>query len=396
MKIIEGKYTSAKVFTSENLAAAIDDYALAQLGMLCDNEALSGCKVRVMPDVHAGKVGPVGLTMTIGSKVMPSLVGIDIGCGITMARIKDTRVEFQKLDSVIRDHVPSGFDVRKDAHSKGILFDYGQLHCQKSVQEVKAAYSMGTLGGGNHFIELDRDQEGNLYLVIHSGSRHLGKEVADFYLNEGGKILRKQKISVPHELTYLEGDLMEHYLHDCMVVQEFAAWNREVILEELVKGMKWKVLDTSCCIHNYVEDTKQGRMLRKGAISAKKGENVIIPINMRDGILLGIGKGNPEWNDSAPHGSGRIIKRKDVQSKFTLSQFKAEMKGIYSPSICQETLDEAPFAYRSMEDISTVVSETIEITKQIKPVYNYKAGETKRKTTLRTISPSKSKLRSRI
>jgi len=374
IKEMNGTYTSAKVFTTENSSTAIDDYALAQIQMLCDNEVLSGCKIRVMPDVHAGNVGPVGLTMTVGGKIMPGLVGIDIGCGMTMAKIRETKVEVQKLDTVIRDRVPSGFSIRKDPHPKGILFDYGQLYCKKNIQEQKAAQSMGTLGGGNHFIELDRDNDGNLYVVIHSGSRHLGKEVTDYYMNAGKKLLQKKNISVPHELTYLEGDLMEQYLHDCIAVQEFAAWNREVILEELIKGMKWKVLETSCCIHNYVEDTEEGRILRKGAISAKVGENVIIPINMRDGILLGCGKGNPEWNCSAPHGSGRILKRKDVQSKYTLSQFKAEMKGIYSPSVSQETLDEAPFAYRNVEDIQAVISETVEVRQHIRPVYNYKAG----------------------
>jgi len=372
MRIIDGIYTSAKVFTADHSRSAIDDHALAQLKMLCDREALSGCKVRVMPDVHAGKAGPVGLTMTIGSKIMPGLVGIDIGCGVTLARLADTRVEYRKLDTVIRDRVPSGFGIRKNPHTKGMLFDYEQLYCRRSIQDVKAAYSMGTLGGGNHFIELDRDEAGSLYVAIHSGSRHLGREVADYYMNMGKKELRKQNLTVPYELVYLEGELMEQYLHDCMVVQEYAAWNREVILEELVKGMKWKVQEVVSCVHNYVEDTGGERILRKGAISAKAGEPVIIPVNMRDGIILGRGLGNEEWNVSAPHGAGRILKRTEVKSHYTLAQFKAQMEGIYSPSINQETLDEAPFAYRALEDMVPAVAETAAVEKIIKPLYNFK------------------------
>ncbi len=374
MRIIKGAYTSAEIFTTDNEASAIDEHALAQIQMLCDNESLSGSKIRVMPDVHAGKAGPVGLTLTIGSRILPGLVGIDIGCGMTMARLKDTNVEYQKLDTVIRDRVPSGFSVRRDAHSKGILFDYGRLCCHKNIQEEKAVYSMGTLGGGNHFIELDRGEEGNLYVVIHSGSRHLGKEAAEYYMDLGRKNLRRQGILVPYELTYLEDELMEQYLHDIMIVQEYAKWNRDVILEELAKGMKWKILEVSSCIHNYVEEADGVRILRKGAISARKEEPVIIPVNMRDGVLLGKGLGNPEWNYSAPHGAGRILKRKEVRDQYTLSQFKAEMKGIYSPSIHQDTLDEAPFAYRGLEEIMSAAADTVKVDKVIHPVYNYKAG----------------------
>lgn len=374
MKIINGVHTSAKVFTTDNPQTAIDDYALAQLQMLCDNEVLSGCKVRVMPDVHPGKVGTIGLTMTIGRKLMPNLLGVDIGCGMTMAQLAQTKIEFQKLDAVIRRHIPSGCNIRQTPHSAGILFDYTQLYCHKHIREEKAALSMGTLGGGNHFIELDQDSEGNLYVVIHSGSRNLGKEITDYYLNSGKKALRKKGITLPHELTYLEDELMEYYLHDIAIVQEYAEWNRVVILDELMKGMKWKVLETTSCIHNFIEDTDSLRILRKGAISAKRGEKVIIPINMRDGILLGTGLGNPDWNHSAPHGAGRILKRKDVSSSYTLSQFKAAMKGIYSPSISRETLDEAPFAYRKLEEIVSAVSDTITMDALLTPVYNYKAG----------------------
>jgi RNA-splicing ligase RtcB len=215
------------------------------------------------------------------------------------------------------------------------------------VQEKKALLSLGTLGGGNHFIEVDSDDDGNSYLVIHSGSRHLGQEVTTCYLQEGQRVLQKSGIEIPYELTYLEGELMEHYLHDLAVVQRFATLNREIILSEICKGMKWKVQESFSCIHNYVDFESNVPMIRKGAISANKDEAVIIPINMRDGIILGTGLGNAEWNCSAPHGAGRIMKRDDVKEHFTVSSFKREMKGIYSSCINSDTLDEAPFAHQN-------------------------------------------------
>lgn len=374
MKTINGIYTSAKIFTTNNLTNNIDDYAIAQLQMLCDNKVSKNCKIRVMPDVHPGKVGTIGLTMTVGNRIMPNLTGIDIGCGMTLAQIKQKKVEFQKLDTVIRENIPSGFAVRKKTHHCADDFDFERLYCYRIIRENKALLSLGTLGGGNHFIEADKDDNGFLYIVIHSGSRHLGKEVTEYYLDEGQKTLKAKGLDIPYELTYLEGELFDQYLHDLQIVQEFASLNREIILNELVKGMKWKILDSYSCIHNYIEVTDQYKILRKGAVSAKSGEQLIIPINMRDGILLGTGLGNEEWNCSAPHGAGRIMKRKDINTNFTVSAFKSEMKGIYSSCIGKDTLDEAPFAYRNAEDILEAIKDTAVINKIICPIYNYKAG----------------------
>lgn len=374
MKTIDGIYASAKIFTTNDPVTGIDQYALSQIQMLCDNKTSNNCKIRIMPDVHPGKVGTIGLTMTLGDSIMPNLIGIDIGCGMTLAKIKAKKLEFQKLDTVIRENVPSGFHVRSKVHHLAETFDFSRLHCASSVQKNKAPYSLGTLGGGNHFIELDQDDEKNIYVVIHSGSRHLGKEVTEYYLNQGQKHLKEAGIVIPYELTYLEGDLKEQYIHDLQIVQEFASLNREIILAELVKGMKWKVQDSYECIHNYVDMRYDVPILRKGAISAHEGENVIIPINMRDGIILGTGLGNEDWNCSAPHGAGRIMKREEVKSHFTVLNFKTEMKGIYSSCIGKDTLDEAPFAYRNVQDISEVIGDTVTINRIIRPIYNFKAG----------------------
>ena len=377
--MINGAYASAQIFTTNNKDTAIDQYACAQLQMICNQKSSVGCRIRVMPDVHPGKVGTIGLTMTIGQQLMPNLIGIDIGCGMTLARIKTKKIEYQKLDTVIRDSVPSGFSIRRKVHRFAENFDFTTLRCARHIRTDKAVRSLGSLGSGNHFIEADTDDAKNLYVVIHSGSRHLGKEVTEYYLNEGQKILRSNGLSVPYETTWLEGPLMEDYLHDLQIVQQFASLNRTIILDELVKGMKWKLLDSYECIHNYVDastDTIQAfgsPILRKGAISAKKGEKVIIPINMRDGIILGTGVGNIDWNCSAPHGSGRIMKREDIKNNYTVSAFKSEMKGIYSSCICRGTLDEAPFAYRSINEITEVISDTVTINKIIRPVYNFKA-----------------------
>lgn len=381
MITINGIFTSAHIFTTNNTTTAVDEYALHQLQHLCNNETSKNCRIRVMPDVHPGKVGTIGLTMTISDKLMPHLTGIDIGCGMTLAQIKDKKVEFQKLDTVIRQNIPSGFAVRKKIHRFAEDFDFSSLYCHKHIQKEKALYSLGTLGGGNHFLEIDKAENGCLYAVIHSGSRHLGKEITEHYLNLGQKEHTAKGLTIPYELTYLEGDLLKAYLHDIHIVQEFAALNREIILDELAKGMKWKILDQYSCIHNYIDTSEEtlsifhAPMLRKGAVSAKSGERVIIPINMRDGIILGTGLGNADWNCSAPHGSGRLMKREDVKNNFTLSSFKSAMKGIYSTCISKETLDEAPFAYRGIDEITDAIKDTVAITHILKPIYNFKAGE---------------------
>ncbi len=374
MKTINGVYTSAKIFNANTTEYSIDDYAIAQLQALCDNKSFEGCNIRVMPDVHPGKVGTIGFTSTLGNQVLPNIIGIDMGCGMTLSKIKGKTKEFQKLDVVIRENVPSGFTVRKNVHHMADTIDLTRLYCYKHIFEEKALLSLGTLGSGNHFIELDIDDDNNTYLVVHTGSRHLGKEVSEYYLSEGQKYLKGIGIDIPYEMTYLEGALMEAYLHDLAIVQEFATLNRDIIIAEITKGMKWKVTESYSCIHNYVDFSMDVPILRKGAISAQKGEPVIIPINMRDGILLGTGLGNPDWNYSAPHGAGRIMKREDIKANYTVSSFKSSMKGIYSSCINKDTLDEAPFAYRDMESIREAIQETVAIEKVIKPIYNFKAG----------------------
>ncbi|MBR6258359.1 MAG: RtcB family protein [Lachnospiraceae bacterium] len=377
MITIYGKYTKAYVHTVKSEEYAIEEYARAQLQMICDHPSAEGSSIRVMPDVHPGKVGCVGLTMTVGNSILPSLVGVDIGCGMTMARVKTKGLEFLKMDSVIRESVPAGCRNRKEEHRFTDRIDLSELRCHRSINARKAILSIGSLGGGNHFIELDKDDEDNVYLIIHSGSRHLGMEVADYYLRTGQKEMqmKKQGGYASYEMTCISGSLMEDYFHDLKIMQEFAMINREAILDEIVRGMKWKIEEEVSCIHNYVDfSDASAPVLRKGAISAKEGERVIIPINMRDGVILGTGLGNRDWNCSAPHGSGRVYRRTDVDSHHTVSEFKKAMSGIYSTCINKDTLDEAPFAYRTLDDIKEAIGETVRIDKIIKPVYNYKAG----------------------
>lgn len=374
MLTIYGKYTNAIVYTTNNEEYAIDEHARKQLQMICDHPSAAGSKIRVMPDVHPGKVGTIGLTMTVGDSLLPSLVGVDMGCGMTLAQIKTKNIEFQKLDKVIREQVPVGGNVRGKIHKFSNYVDLSKLRCYKAIDSAKAERSIGTLGGGNHFIEVDKDEEGNLYMVVHSGSRHLGMEVAEFYLKTGQKEqqMKKQGGHASYDMTCLSGQLMEDYLHDLALVQEFAAWNRAAMVDEITRGMKWKIQESYDCIHNYVDFSGEVPMLRKGAIRAGEGEKVIIPINMRDGILLGTGRGNADWNCSAPHGSGRIYKRSEVKEHYTVAEFKDAMKGIHSVCVNKDTLDESPFAYRKIEDIMEVIGDTVQIDKVIQPVYNYK------------------------
>ena len=367
-KKIIGKFGEAKIFTVEDEKFSVDEYAIAQIKMLCDNEVAKNSKIRVMPDVHPAKVSTVGLTMTVGEKILPNLVGIDIGCGVTAIKLKKFRPEFQKIDKIIRENISTENGIRKKISPTAENFDFEKIFA--NFNKNRALKSLGTLGFGNHYIEIDVDDEKNYFLCVHSGSRHLGKEIAEFYLNEGQKILKNRGENIPYELTYLQGEIFEKYLSDLKIVQDFAFLNRKIILEEICKAMKWKIEEIFNCTHNYVEE----KILRKGAISAKKNEFVIIPINMRDGVIFGRGKGNEDWNFSAPHGAGRILKRTEVKNNHTLSEFKSEMKGIFSTSISKETLDESPFAYRKISDILPAIDESVEIEKILKPVYNFKAG----------------------
>ncbi|MFV0352544.1 MAG: RtcB family protein, partial [Oscillospiraceae bacterium] len=324
-----------------------------------------------------------------------------IGCGMETAILKDTRTELQKLDKTIHAYVPAGFSIRNDPHPYTSEINLQNLRCAKHVNMERAALSLGTLGGGNHFIELDQDDDGKLYLVVHSGSRNLGKQVAEYYQKTASKNLdakrkdaskiiqqlkaqgRQQDIEakltkikpakVDTALAYAEGFLFDDYIHDMALVQQYALWNRKAIVREIVKQMKFKIEESFTTIHNYID--LDSMILRKGAVSAKKGEQLLIPINMRDGSLLCTGKGNPDWNQSAPHGAGRLMSRSAAKQSFTLSQFKKAMEGIYSTTVDKSTLDEAPFAYKPMQEIIENIADTASIDKIIRPLYNFKAAE---------------------
>ncbi len=396
---LQGKYNTAKIFTD-----IIDGDAISQIIMFLNQPMAAGQQIRIMPDVHAGTGCTIGTTMTITDKVVPNLVGVDIGCGMETVCLKETYIELQKLDKVIRSQIPYGFAVRGKAHRYVEKIDLVNLYCFHRINLDKAEKSLGTLGGGNHFIEADRDENGQLYLVIHSGSRHLGLEVAKYYqleayrrlnrcslkevtalietLKAAGKEKQIQKelkkltntkhTSIPKELAYAEGDLFEQYIHDMKLVQEYAMLNRQAMMDEIIKGMGLHIKDRFTTVHNYIDT--ESMILRKGAVSAKQGETLLIPINMRDGSLICTGKGNPDWNCSAPHGAGRILSRTEAKATFTLSEFKKQMEGIYSTSVSRDTIDESPMAYKSMEDIVSNIGDTAEIVSVIRPIYNFKAG----------------------
>ena len=376
---LNGKYAQAYIMCDETMEKSmVEEMAKSQVRMICDNEVSQGAKIRVMPDVHPGKVGPIGLTMTVGKKILPSLVGIDIGCGMLAVKLGKIRNDFIKLDTVIRDNVPVGFALRKDVHAYADRIELNNLKCFSHIRSEKALLSLGTLGGGNHFIELDKAKNGEVYLIVHTGSRHLGKEVAEYYMKAGQDELKGKGINdIPFEMTYLSGYLMEDYLQDLKIVEEYAILNRKIIAAEIIKKMKWKVIEEISCSHNYVDFSGNQPILRKGAISAKLDEKVIIPINMKEGVLLGRGLGNEEWNNSAPHGSGRVLSRGEVNSSHTVSEFKKKMKGIYTSCISKDTLDEAPFAYRGIDYIKEVIKDTVEVENVLTPIFNYKGGDRK-------------------
>ncbi len=397
---VSGKYNQAKIFTD-----VVDQASIAQVIELCNQEFTAGSRIRLMPDVHAGAGCTVGTTMTITDRVVPNLVGVDIGCGMETARLREDHLELQKLDKLIRERIPSGFAVRSAVHRYADQIDLEELCCFRHIQMLRAEKSIGTLGGGNHFIEVDRDEEGQLYVVIHSGSRRLGLEVAKYYQEEGYKVLnqtdqasldrliaemraagrqkdiqkelkrrKSQKLTrIPRPLAYVAGALFDQYIHDMKLVQHFARLNRQAMLDEIVKGMKLHVEEQFTTVHNYIDT--DAMILRKGAVSARAGERLLIPINMRDGSLLCVGKGNEDWNCSAPHGAGRLMSRGEAKQSFTVSEFKKQMEGIYSTSVGRSTLDECPMAYKGMADILDNIGPTAEVVKVIRPIYNFKAGE---------------------
>ena len=397
---VTGKHNQAKIFTD-----VVDQASIAQVIELCNQEFAAGSRIRLMPDIHARAGCTIGTTMTITDKVVPNLVGVDIGCGMGTIRVREGHMELQKLDKLIYEKIPSGFDIRAKAHRYLDQIDLEELCCARHVDLLRAEKSIGTLGGGNHFIEVDRDDEGQLYVVVHSGSRHLGVEVAKYYQEEGYKALNRtddgslqelvaelkaagrqkeiqkelkrlknlKRTAVPRQLAYVEGTLFEQYIHDMKLVQQFAELNRQAMIDEIVKGMKLHVEEQFTTIHNYIDT--DAMILRKGAVSARAGERLLIPINMRDGSLLCVGKGNEDWNCSAPHGAGRLMSRAEAKQSFTVSEFKKQMADVYTTSVSKATLDECPMAYKGMEDILDNIGPTAEVVKIIKPIYNFKAGD---------------------
>lgn len=396
---LKGKYNEAKIFTD-----VVDEASISQVFLLLNQEFVSDSKIRLMPDIHAGAGCTIGTTMTITDKIVPNLVGVDIGCGMETIRIREKHLELQKLDKLIYANIPSGFNVREKTHRYFDEINLEDLYCYKRIDPRRAEKSLGSLGGGNHFIEADQDDEGNIYIVVHSGSRHLGLEVADHYQREGYRALngstekdvnaliadlrsqgREREIqksitvlkntkrtNIPKQLAYVFGELFEQYIHDMKIVQRYAELNRQAMIDEIVKGMKIHVEEQFTTIHNYIDT--DAMILRKGAVSARKGEKLLIPINMRDGSLICIGKGNDDWNQSAPHGAGRLMSRSAAKESFTVSEFKDQMNGIYTTSVNKDTLDECPMAYKGMEDIVNNIGDTVDIVQVIKPIYNFKAG----------------------
>lgn len=396
---VKGKYTKAKIFTD-----VIEESALRQVRKMCDYSPFRWSKIRIMPDVHAGAGCTIGTTMTIWDKVVPNMVGVDIGCGMAVAQLKEREIDFAALDAFIRQNIPAGMTSREAPHAYAEKIDLSKLHCAKSVNLELAKRSVGTLGGGNHFIEADRDEDGTLYLVVHSGSRHLGVEVAGYYQKQAVRQMNKKedermkkqieklkrqkngeelgkaitvalamREQIDPDRAYVSGELFWEYLDDMELVQEFADYNRQAIIDTIVRGKGLTVTDTFTTVHNYIDT--EDMILRKGAVSARKGERLLIPINMRDGSLICVGKGKRDWNYSAPHGAGRAMSRGRAFATLSMEEFERQMQGIYTTSVCPETLDESPMAYKTLEDITKNIAPTVRIVKRILPVYNFKASE---------------------
>lgn len=393
-----------KIFTNN-----IEQEALEQIYKLIKQPAFEDCKVRIMPDVHAGAGCVIGFTADLGDKVIPNIVGVDIGCGMLTVELGKIDIDFAKLDAAIRKRVPSGRNTHEGRHVKFPKIQ--ELYCYRELKDTRRfERSIGTLGGGNHFIELDADDEGNKYLIVHSGSRNMGKQVAEYYQSLAVEIMqgkdklyemqeklieeykaagRKKEIqkaikelyrtfnpnplNIPKELCYLMGVYREKYLHDMKICQEFAVLNRKEMADAIIDELGLKEISRFETIHNYIEFGSN--MVRKGAISAKEGELLLIPVNMRDGCIIGRGKGNPDWNMSAPHGAGRLMSRSKAKENITLAEFEKSMEGIYTTSVNPSTIDESPMAYKPMEEILENIGDTVEIVKIIKPVYNFKASE---------------------
>lgn len=405
MRVISGKYADAICY-----ASVIEDKALAQIQQMLDTPFTAQTEIRIMPDVHAGAGCTIGTTISMRDddniKIVPNVVGVDIGCGMFTVKLAEKEIDLPRLDEVVHG-IPSGMDAWPEPVRH--WFNFKALRCYEHLYALDHLdRSMGTLGGGNHFVEVDRGSDGALYLVIHSGSRNLGKQVAEYYqrlaidtMNGAEKQKKERKAlieklkaegrqqeieaalkglkfekTVPDDLCWLEGKQAADYLADAFQCTLFARFNRETMAQKIMNGAGLHVAHYFHTVHNYLDkDTIPTLTIRKGAISAQAGENVLIPINMRDGSILGRGKGNRAWNYSAPHGAGRIMSRNAAKSKLTMEEYEAAMKGIYTTSVCPETIDEAPMAYKSMADILDTVKETVDVLDILKPVYNFKAAQ---------------------
>ena len=396
---IQGKINTAICF-----AKVIEDEAIEQIRRMCDYEVNAGSQIRIMPDVHAGKGCTIGTTMTVKDKAVPNVVGVDIGCGMYTVNLGQTEIDMEQMDAAAH-FIPSGMNVWEGRKER---FDLLDLRCYRGLKDSKRLErSLGTLGGGNHFIEIDQSADGSKFLVIHSGSRNLGKQVAEFYqrlaidLNKGKEeyfakrdaLIAEYKAAgrrteiqaalkelhwnaheatIPEDLCFVYGQYLEDYLHDVEICQRFACRSRELMADIILQRLGLEAVEAFHTIHNYIDTDEM--ILRKGAIAAHKGEKVLIPINMRDGSVLAIGKGNPDWNFSAPHGAGRIMSRTAAKQNLDLDEYRREMEGIYTTSVNEATLDEAPMAYKSLADIIDVIGESVDIIEVLKPIYNFKAN----------------------
>ena len=398
--VIKGVYNKAVVFTDN-----IEESAIVQIQSACNCPAFENSKIRIMPDVHTGVGCTIGTTMTITDKVVPNLVGVDIGCGMEVVKIAEKHIDFEKLDKFIKNNIPSGRAHRRTRHPYTKLIELENLKSARYVDVEEGYLCLGTLGGGNHFIEVDKDDEGNLYVVVHSGSRHIGLQVAQQYQYEAQKYHANKHVTAKdleqklmqegkefdldaelekarlqfrkdnkHDLSknYLEGKLLDDYLFDMAIMQQFASLNRKAMVDQILEALALTEVERFTTIHNYID--LESMILRKGAVSAQKGEKLLIPINMRDGSLICIGKGNEYWNCSAPHGAGRLMSRTKAMETLSLNEFKQQMQGVYSTTVSQHTLDESPMAYKSLDDIVGRINPTVKIVKRIIPVYNFKAN----------------------
>ena len=386
MITIQGQYNTAICYTNE-----LEGAAREQIQAVCDRPEFAGCKIRIMPDVHAGKGCTIGTTMTIQDKIVPGMVGVDIGCGMETVELAEREIDFAKLDALIREKIPYGREIRDIPHPLNSEIDLTQLRCADQVNLDRAVHSIGSLGGGNHFIEVDQAGDGRLFLVIHSGSRHralwggarhqiqetIAQLKAEGRFQEIQKTitaLKKERVlDIPKDLAYVEGKLFDDYIHDMKLTQRFAVLNRKAMADIIVSGMGFTITDEFTTIHNYIDT--DAMILRKGSVSAKAGEKLLIPINMRDGSLICIGKGNEEWNCSAPHGAGRLMSRRAALNTLSMETFRSEMEGIYTTCVVPDTLDESPMAYKSMDEIIAQIGPTADIVERIRPVYNFKASD---------------------